>query len=233
MKAIIEKLHALAEGSTSFDPVGVSLGLLECLPDKITPVERTKLLIPDTTSSLRPFKNVFYNDIGENSRLLRADSDFIAHHSLDETLARKIELGRLGLKYAALRDLGPNMGQAPITTVRENLKRYTEHQFLFEFIANAEDARATAFRVALNLVTLADKPDLRVLSPAMAYLCKLPSLVIHNNAEFTQEDFEGICHTSIGGKTGRSDTIGEFGLGVLTMYHFTDVCTQLFCLQCL
>lgn len=188
-------------------------------------MERTKLLIPDNASVLRPFSRVFYNDVGENSRLLGVDN-FIAHHSLDETLARKIELGRLGLKYAELRNLGPNMGQAPITTVRENLKRYTEHQFLFEFIANAEDARATAFRVALNLVTLADKPDLCVLSPAMGYLCQLPSLVIHNNAQFSQQDFEGICHTSIGGKTGRSDTIGEFGLGVLTMYHFTDVRAQ-------
>ena len=56
----------------------------------------------------------------------------------------------------------------------------------------------------------------------MKYLCGLPSLLVHIN-QFTPQDFEGSCRTSVGGKKGRPDTTGEFGLGVLTMYRFTDV----------
>ena len=62
----------------------------------------------------------------------------------------------------------------------------------------------------------------------MEYLCRFPSLVVYNDSQFTQDDFEGICRTGIGGKQERTDTIGEFGLGVLTMYHFADVCWDIF-----
>jgi sacsin len=174
----------------------------------------------------------FYNDIGENSWLVKNDEQFIAHQSLDEALARKLDLNRLGLESAELLDIGPNMGQAPLTTVRRALEQqYTDQQFLLEFLANAEDAKATEFAVALNLVTVRkEESDIRALCPAMAYLCTLPSLVVYNNAQFTSKDFDGICHTSLGGKEGREDTIGEFGLGVLTMYHFTDVSCVFFSL---
>jgi sacsin len=173
---------------------------------------------------LRPFSEIFYNDIGENHLLVNGDGHFIAHQSLDESLVMELGLNRLGLSYANLRNVGPNMGQAPITTVRRTLQQCTNQQFLLEFLANAEDAQATEFRVAVNQTIVSDEQNLRVLSPAMVYLCRLPSLVVHNNAQFTSQDFEGICKTSVGGKLGRPDTIGEFGLGVLTMYHFTDVC---------
>jgi hypothetical protein len=50
-----------------------------------------------------------------------------------------------------------------------------------------------------------------------------PSLVVYNNEKFSDQDFKGICQTSVGGKEGRSNTIGQFGLGALTMFHFTEV----------
>jgi hypothetical protein len=109
------------------------------------------------------------------------------------------------------------MGQAPIITVKWTLQQYTNKQFLLEFLANAEDAKATTFKVAVNLTTVREEQYLQVLLPAMEYLCRLPSLVVYNNAQFTPQDFEGICHTSVGGKEGRPDTIGEFGLGVLPL----------------
>lgn len=187
-------------------------------------LERAELLIPDEDSQLRPFSEIFYNDIGENRRLVNNDGHFIGHDLLDESLVKKLGLNRLGLKYVDLQNVGPNMGQAPLTTVRHTLQQYTNQQFMFEFLANAEDAKATKFSVAINHSTTHEDKKLCVLSSAMEYLCKLPTLVVYNNAQFTPKDFEGICHTSVGGKVGRLDAIGEFGQGVLTMYHFTDVC---------
>jgi len=205
--------------------VEASISLLRSLPDDIaTMEEHTRLLIPDKDSKLRAFSEIFYNDIGEKSLFVNDDGYFIVHPSLDESLAQKLSLNRLGLRYAELQNLGPDMGQAPITTVKRTLQQYTNKQFLLEFLANAEDAKATEFTVAVNLTTVREENKLRVISPAMEYLCRLPSLVVHNNALFTSQDFDGICHTSVGGKEGRPDTIGEFGLGVVTMYHFTDVC---------
>ena len=206
------------------DIVGTSISLLKSLPGVITTVECAKLLIPDKDARLRPVSKVFYNDIGENDCLMNSDGHFIAHQLVDESLARKLGLERLGLRHADLRHVGPNMGQAPITTVRRTLQQYTNKQFLPEFLANAADAKATEFKVAINLTTVNEERNSHVLTSDMAYLCKLPSLVVYNNSQFTSQDFEGICYTSVGGKEGRQDTIGEFGLGVLTMYHFTDVC---------
>jgi sacsin len=193
-------------------------------------MDRAKLLIPDKELRLRPFSKVFYNDIGENHRFMNSDGHFIAHQSVDESLARKLSLDRLGLRYTDLQNVGPNMGQAPIVTVRRSLQQYTHNQFLLEFLANAEDAKATEFKVAINLTSVHEDQNLRLLSSDMAYLCKLPSLVVYNNEQFTSHDFEGICRTNEGGKEGRPDTIGEFGQGVLTMYHFTDVCCDFFLL---
>jgi hypothetical protein len=195
--------------------------------------ECLELLIPDKESQLRRFSEIFYNDIGENYCLVNSDDrHFVAHPSVDESLVEKLGLTRLGLRYAELRKVGPNMGQAPIVTVTRTLGQYMPLQFLTEFLANAEDAKATEFTVAINLsVAVCEAETLRVLAPAMAYLCGLPSLVVHNNKKFTAQDFEGICYTSVGGKEGRPDTIGEFGLGVLTMYHFTDVGCHFFLLN--
>ena len=214
--------------SNSVNVVDTSISLLKSLPEVITTVECAKLLIPDKDLRLRPVSKVFYNDIGESHCLMNSDGHFIAHQLVDESLARKLGLERLGLRHADLRNVGPNMGQAPITTVRRTLQQYTTKQFLPEFLANAADAKAIEFKVAINLTTVNEERNPRVLTPDMAYLCKLPSLVVFNNAQFTSQDFKGICNTSVGGKEGRQDTIGEFGQGVLTMYHFTDVCYNLF-----
>ncbi|KAF9523036.1 hypothetical protein CPB83DRAFT_863634 [Crepidotus variabilis] len=246
VNAIITKLHALQKDVTGINTADMAISLLLAVPPSISSLEKSKLLIPDTTSHLRPFATVLFNDIGENSQLLPISTSgsiegdgrqFIAHHYVTEQLAHKLGLSRLGLQpeYAELHDLGPNLGQDPITTVRQGLKDYTSQQFLPEFLANAADAGATTFEVMLNhsmLVSAGNNGQRRdVLAPRklisqnMEYLYDLPSIVIHNNALFSEQDFTGICKTSIGGKKERSDTIGEFGLGALSMYHFTDVVT--------
>jgi hypothetical protein len=117
-RAILDKLHALDQDSNSVDVVGTSISLLKSLPEVITTVECAKLLIPDKDSRLRPVSKVFYNDIGENDCLMNSDGHFIAHQLVDESLARKLGLERLGLRHADLQNVGPNMGQVPITTVR-------------------------------------------------------------------------------------------------------------------
>lgn len=228
--AIIDKLHTLEQDARHVDRVNTSICLLRSFrDDDPTVVERrTELLIPDRDSHLRPFSKIFYNDIGENYLLVRCEGHFVAHQFVDESLSSRLCLNRLGLRYAELRNVGPRMGQAPITTVRNTLKQYTSQQFLIEFLANAADAKATDFKVAVNYRTVPEEDNLSVLSPAMEYLRSLPSVVVYNNSQFTEEDFEGICQTGIGGKQERADTIGEFGLGVLTMYHFADVCCDFF-----
>jgi len=208
----------------SIENVAIALNLLRSLPEEIDEEDRVQLFVPDLESTLRPLVDMFFNDIGEQSRLILSEDHFIAHPSLEESLSRKLGMRPLGLHYAELQDPGTNMGQVTLTTVQNNLRNYTPQQFLLEYLANAADANATVFGVALNKFESSAAEHLRVLSVEnMAYLHGSPSLVIYNNAVFSIEDFNAICHIGQGGKRGKSDTIGQFGLGALTIFHFSEV----------
>lgn len=207
----------------SLHTVNSALGLIRCLGSELTDEDRSQLLVPDANGILRAFSATFFNDIGTQVKLVPLSERFLCHPLIDESLAQRLRIGRLGLEYAGLATPSIDMGEKPVVTVRKTLKEYTEKQFLTEFLANAADAHATEFTLIVNHVSVDSSQSLSALSPEMAKFCTAPSLVAHNNAKFTERDFTGICRTSVGGKQRRSGTIGQFGLGALTMFHFTEV----------
>lgn len=201
----------------------MSLNLLRSLKTEFTDVERAQLLVPDSTCQLRPIEEIYFNDIGNHASLVSSGVDHIAHDFLEESLARKLGLNRLGLKYVDFSDTYVDMGQHLVTTVRNNLEQYKDKQFATEFLANAVDANATEFSLLVNRYYPLQDENIRALSAQMIPFCSSPTLVVYNNAMFTDSDFIGIRRTGIGGKEGKGNTIGQFGLGALTMFHFTEV----------
>jgi hypothetical protein len=133
-----------------------------------------------------------------------------------EKLAEKIGMKHLGLDEA---DNDIDLGGKPITIIRNTLKQYDPKQFFTEFIANASDAGAKRFNILLDSH---EGPRERLLSEGLAVF-QTPSLVVHNDGTFSRDDFRGILQTGIGGKTGKTGVIGRFGLGALSMFHFTEV----------
>jgi hypothetical protein len=226
------KLNALSNPDSILDDLSVKMAvnLLSILPSTMSDEERTALLIPDAQCILRPHSEVYFNDIAERASLIPAENLFIAHALVDDTLARKLNLARLGLRFVDLNIPGVDMGEKPLTTVRNTLRQYTEQQFVTEFVANACDANATKLTFLVNEFCSNPSKNTRLLSPSMQKFFNCPSLLVYNNAKFSDEDFTGICRTSIGGKEGKSDTIGQFGLGALTMFHITEV-RPLFCFR--
>ena len=224
------KLTALSKPDSPLDAVSVrmAVNLLSILPSSMSDEEHAALLIPDEQCILRPHSEIYFNDIAERASLIPAENHFIAHRLVDDALARKLNLSRLGLRFVDLNIPGVDMGEKPLTTVRNTLRQYTEQQFLIEFVANACDANATKLTFLVNEFCSNSIENTRLLSPTMQKFFDCPSLVVYNNAKFSDEDFTGICRTSIGGKEGKSDTIGQFGLGALTMFHITEV-RRLFC----
>lgn len=194
--------------------------LLTWLPP-LQPEERTKLFIPDTNGALRSFDDTYYNDIGPRACLYDIGSNTLAHPDIPPGLATDLGLKPLGLMDLQGRgDDDLDMGEELVTTIRNRLREYTDSQLLLEFFANASDARATEFNV---LIDESRAPTMTLLSPRCRGFQTVPALVIHNDSVFTNEDFKGILRTGIGGKSGRKDTIGQFGLGALTMFHITEV----------
>ncbi|KAJ2918885.1 hypothetical protein MD484_g1553, partial [Candolleomyces efflorescens] len=185
----------------------------------LTESELSQLLVPDDLHILRPFQEVLFNDVGENSLLLSRNEVCLANSSIDDTLARALGLQRLGLKHAHLQTLGEDMGVTPATVVEKTLAQYTEKQFLPEFLANAHDAGASKLIIIINKYVSVEG---NFLSPALETLHNAPSVMVYNDREFSESDFEGICRTHIGGKANNRDSIGQFGLGALTMFHITE-----------
>jgi len=217
------KLSALSDAGPNLATVSVAVGLLSILPSTMNDKARAAVLIPDVDCILRPLKEIYFNDIAERVSLIPPENRFVAHGLVDDALARKLNLERLGLKGVDLSILGVDMGETPLTTVRNTLRQYTEKQFITEFVANACDANATRLTLLVNEFCSDGDESPHLLSPTMQKFSSCPSLVVYNNGRFSDQDFEGICRTSLGGKQDRSNSIGQFGLGALTMFHLTEV----------
>ncbi|KAF0699884.1 Aste57867_9568 [Aphanomyces stellatus] len=123
-------------------------------------------------------------------------------------------------------NFGDDFGQKIDLTVRirEILRNYPEGtSVLKEMVQNADDAGATEISFCL---------DMRYHSTDQLVYSKLadfqgPSLMVYNNAQFTDADFQSIQkigdslkkESSNGWKTGR------FGIGFNSVYHLTDLPT--------
>ncbi|KAF6756631.1 hypothetical protein DFP72DRAFT_810196 [Ephemerocybe angulata] len=181
-----------------------------------------ELLVPDTEGVLRPIGEVLYNDVGPNSLAYDLGDRTLANAAITEDLAKQLRLQLLGMdsEFANIPSLGENMGASSATIVKETLGNYNEKQFLPEFLANADDAGATQFEVILYDHT--PTPGRAYLSSKLKELCAGPAVMVCNDGTFSQKDFDGICWNYIGGKKTEADTIGQFGLGALTMFHITE-----------
>ncbi|KAF5349962.1 hypothetical protein D9756_009229 [Leucocoprinus leucothites] len=194
--------------------------LLSWLP-QLDPTERISLIIPDTQGTLRPFEMICYNDVGSRACLVDVGNNFLAHPEISDSLAERLALRRLGLINSGNSvDDELDMGEDFVTTIRNRLREYTDSQLLLEFLANASDAGATEFNILLDEKV---SPTNALISSHCRSFQDVPALVVHNNSVFTNDDFIGILRTGIGGKSGKMDSIGQFGLGALTMFHVTEL----------
>ena len=107
------------------------------------------------------------------------------------------------------------------TRISNVLRQYSIEQAFNEFLANATDAGAAKLNILVDERTFGARS---ILSPEMAALQTSPSVIIHNDAVFKDADFAGIKRVGLGSKQGKVDAIGKFGLGALSMFHFTEVC---------
>jgi sacsin len=102
------------------------------------------------------------------------------------------------------------------TRISNTLKDYSLSTTFNEFIANAEDC-GTATQVSWYL----DSEDNLFCSELKEWQTR--SLFVYNDGIFSKSDFEAFINVGAGTKATDATRIGKYGLGSLTMYHFTDV----------
>jgi sacsin len=119
---------------------------------------------------------------------------------------------------------GVDFGQKVDLTasIRNILRNYPEGTaILKELVQNADDAGAKSISFCLDARTHASS---KLAGQSLAQF-QGPSLLVHNDAIFTENDFQSIQR--IGDSLKKTDTqkskIGRFGIGFNSVYHITDL----------
>ncbi|KAF8646150.1 hypothetical protein AX16_007382 [Volvariella volvacea WC 439] len=181
--------------------------------------------VPNDTGELAQLDVCFFNDLaGYNFR----HSKYV--HSvtrcMSPSLASKLGIPCLSSILAEEDDeVEESMNVELMNRIQAVLNDYDIKYAINEFLANAHDAGAREFSMMLDNARYRSGPGERLISEALDNLLSRPALIIYNNAKFTEEDFKGILEIDKGGKRKDSDTIGRYGLGALSLFHFTDVAT--------
>lgn len=225
---IIEELHLKTNVACSPRDVDNIIGLLKALSYlPMGGIDRNKLLALDMKSNLRPLNEVYYNDLSaDRAQRLELPADRSnCHPQITAELAS--QLGIQTLTSLNLRDLDVDLDDEDMyedltRRISDVLKQYSIEQAFNEFLANAADAGAQEYDILLDS-QVAPGPMTNILAPAMSEMQRSPALVLHNDAVFKESDFKGILSIGTGGKQDRSDSIGKFGLGALSAFHFTEV----------
>ncbi|KAJ7685634.1 hypothetical protein DFH06DRAFT_1075187 [Mycena polygramma] len=178
-----------------------------------------RILVPARDGILHPILQVYFVDCTSDY----CPEGFPAHSAVSESLARELEvqfLSSLELDEDEDEEDDLQMGEDFTKRVEGVLKEHDIQHALNEFMANAIDANASKFSVTLDERTFESS---KVLGPGLADLQRRPSLFLYNDATFSETDFRGLRQVGQGGKRSNPDSIGRYGLGALSLFHFTDV----------
>ncbi|KAJ7633010.1 hypothetical protein FB45DRAFT_832425 [Roridomyces roridus] len=192
-----------------------------------SPEDLERIYVPGTDAVLHPKDEIYFLD--NTATDFRPATGFCAHPDVSPSLARA-----LGLQFLSSLELGDDddddddlqMGEDLTNRVQNILKEHDVHYALNEFLANAVDAKAKEFSVVLDERTFESS---KVLGPGLAQLQQRPSLFLYNDAKLSDDDFRGLRKVGHGGKRSNPDSIGRYGLGALSLFHFTDVVQVVSC----
>ncbi|KAJ7172033.1 hypothetical protein C8R46DRAFT_1084593 [Mycena filopes] len=219
---LLTEFEALIARSADSEVVSEAIDMLKniAVSPGLSEDDRARIFVPGSDGLLHPIANVYKVD---------STSDFRPEMGLPVHTDVSIDLAfRLGVQFLSALELddddndddGLQMGEDFITRVEGVLKDHDVRYALNEFMANAIDAKATKFSVLLDERTFESS---KVLGPGLSDLQRRPALFLYNDAAFSEADFRGLRQVGKGGKASNPDSIGRYGLGALSLFHFTDV----------
>ncbi|KAG8927361.1 hypothetical protein FRC01_007588, partial [Tulasnella sp. 417] len=205
----------------------IDIGIEICRDRDLTEAEQPSLLVPVSQGTLVDAQNVLYNAMGVDTSQDPPDGKQFAH-----PLVSPLSASKLGMKMYCERlptqlesvpvakdTDGLYVGEDTTTRIKDVLLDFGINHSIHEWIANAVDAGASMFKLLVDEVVF---PGNESVSTKRDFPAS-PALVVYNDARFSEDDFQGIGQIGKGGKGDKRNTIGRFGLGALSFYHFTEL----------
>lgn len=185
-----------------------------------------ELHIPDTTSTLRKLSEIVHGDRNVGGDISTFN---FTHPKVSEHLIERLEIEdsferaiRLGIDFEDGDEDEYTQRESLTTVICDTLGRYPIETTFNEFLANADDARATKISWTIDNCQGGPHKSDSLLAPGLRPF-QGAALIAYNDGTFSEKDFAGFKEIGQGGKGDDATTTGMFGRGALSMYHFTDV----------
>ncbi|GJJ74593.1 sacsin [Entomortierella parvispora] len=182
------------------------------------------LLVLTERSQLRKLSEVVYNDMAESNEIQELTSEEVfCNNRISKSTASMLLIPMLSQKIwnGCDDEFFQNWDQQVdvVSMIKGILNDYGPDNIFTEFLQNAADAGATKFSVMLDHQSYVGG---RILSEKMS-AGQGPALLIWNDAEFSDKDFNGLRKMAMGSKGDDPKKIGRHGLGFNSAYHVTDL----------
>ncbi|KAG0025279.1 hypothetical protein BGZ81_007291, partial [Podila clonocystis] len=227
MEGILVTIKSGYQGGArlSHDDARLVVRILEAIATVTQPlVYSPKMLILTEGSQLRELSDVVYNDMADASGIQEYTSSYvISSNRISKRVASKLHIQMLSERIwsGCNDDFFQNWEQqvSVVDSIGKILNDYGPDNIFTEYLQNAADAGATEFSIMLDHQSYDCEGTLNEKMKGG----QGPALLIWNNAEFTQQDFEGLRKMAMGSKRHDPEKIGRHGLGFNTAYHLTDL----------
>ncbi|KAH0626431.1 hypothetical protein JD844_001402, partial [Phrynosoma platyrhinos] len=204
----------------------ITVGLVEALPEgqELDSYQAQSIFFPDQNKVLHPLPKLLFDD---TPWLPRENGIHLCHTMISREIATRCGIPTTKHRILSRRRIQALSCWATDFGAKENLctrlanilHEYSSSQdVLKELLQNADDAGAS---VVHFLWDQRQHPTERTFSDEWNVL-QGPALCIYNDRTFQMSDIEGIQRLGSGGKEGRLDATGKYGLGFNTVFHLTD-----------
>ncbi|ESN91189.1 hypothetical protein HELRODRAFT_182161 [Helobdella robusta] len=227
----VENAKILSDDRIDSD-LNLAVQTLKNIANNISRYENVDVCIPIKTNERRlafelstncAFCDEEWYKLGFNCNDLDANV-FLIHEKIPIDVAKKLNVPNYVSKYLNADEFDCEYEQSEELTVRIKnlLKDYTDGLAIFkELIQNADDAKASEISFVYD-----QRQNLEARSILFDEKMKDlqgPAIWCHNNATFTDRDFDNLIKLGGATKEGERNKIGKFGLGFNSVYHLTDV----------
>jgi sacsin len=217
-------LQASEDGQLSDKNLNIAIATLEVAT--LLGYGPSNFSIPDRMSILRSLPDIVHGDPNVNGSIAnfnfthaRVSEDLITRLGIENCFARAT---RLAIDFED-EDEDEYVPREKLSNIiKDTLGRYPIEATFNEFLANADDARATKVSWMIDECNTGPYESQNLLTNELA-ISQGPALMVYNDGVFSAKDFDGFKEIGQGGKTDDATTTGMFGRGVMSMYHFTDV----------